>query len=295
MVHHLGIRSKEKSFGFFPQVISARDGHESPEIIVKSPSSWSYLGPLLHPSRDSLPESLHRWLRGTLEGELLPSLIAFLIRINEFLQQKGLGHYWLTIRATNATSEYDCPRWHNDEYFFDGEPESEEGNFGRWIHSIQKALLMPSSLEHATNWKLCGTIVGPSTLFIPEPHQMEARQVRDRVRQECSKDHVCPSIRCVGCATAAEAVRHKLGEDYVRFGSVQPQKGQFAFFRVGSTEGAMHSEPKMDCDRIFVNVVPGTEDELKALASKWGVEYPRSWSFRVVDQRRGYVGDLCEL
>jgi hypothetical protein len=30
-------------------------------------------------------------------------------------------------------------------------------------------------------------------------------------------------------------------------------------------------------DRIFVNVVPGHEADLKCLMAKWGMEYPRAW------------------
>lgn len=52
-----------------------------------------------------------------------------------------------------------------------------------------------------------------------------------------------------------------------------------AFFRIGQKNGAVHSEPCMSGgDRIFVNVVPGKEDELKNLISKWGMNtFPRSW------------------
>jgi hypothetical protein len=34
-------------------------------------------------------------------------------------------------------------------------------------------------------------------------------------------------------------------------------------------------------DRIFVNVVPGSDEELKGLLAKWGLEWPRAWCFGV--------------
>ena len=49
------------------------------------------------------------------------------------------------------------------------------------------------------------------------------------------------------------------------------------FFRVGEKEGAVHSEPRSHGDRIFVNVVPGKEVDLKCLMTKWGIEFPRAW------------------
>jgi hypothetical protein len=54
-----------------------------------------------------------------------------------------------------------------------------------------------------------------------------------------------------------------------------------AFFRLGDDEGAVHSEPVCDTDRIFVNVIPGTEEELTSLMARWGMEFPRAWCFGV--------------
>lgn len=62
---------------------------------------------------------------------------------------------------------------------------------------------------------------------------------------------------------------------------VQPRWGEMVFFRLGGREGAVHSEPRIDCDRVFVNVVPGTEEELRGLMGRWGMEFPRSWSLGV--------------
>lgn len=58
---------------------------------------------------------------------------------------------------------------------------------------------------------------------------------------------------------------------------VQARRGECAFFRVGEEDGAVHSEPMSHGDRIFVNVVPGCEGDLRGLMGKWGMEYPRAW------------------
>ncbi len=58
---------------------------------------------------------------------------------------------------------------------------------------------------------------------------------------------------------------------------VQAQRGEYVFFRVGEEEGVVHSEPVSHGDRIFVNVVPGSEKDLRGLMGKWGMEYPRAW------------------
>jgi hypothetical protein len=49
------------------------------------------------------------------------------------------------------------------------------------------------------------------------------------------------------------------------------------YFRLGDEEGAVHSEPKRDFGHIFVNVVPGSEEQLRKLMGRWGMEFPRSW------------------
>ncbi|KAA8648523.1 hypothetical protein EYZ11_008819 [Aspergillus tanneri] len=83
---------------------------------------------------------------------------------------------------------------------------------------------------------------------------------------------------CLGCATAAEDVRMRLAHQLKGYDTVQTQPGECVFFRVGSDDGAIHSEPRMDRDdRIFVNVVPGTEEELRTLLQRWGMEFPRAW------------------
>jgi hypothetical protein len=38
--------------------------------------------------------------------------------------------------------------------------------------------------------------------------------------------------------------------------------------------------------RVFVNVVPGTEEQLRGLMSRWGMEFPRAWCV-------GSAGGLC--
>ena len=102
-------------------------------------------------------------------------------------------------------------------------------------------------------------------------HQREAKH-------SCRREHHCTSIRCVGCATAAESVRKRLAAELAPYGISQAARGECAFFRVGEESGAVHSEPCMsDGDRVFVNVVPGTREELKSLLAKWGMGFPRTW------------------
>ncbi|KAI2624594.1 hypothetical protein GGS26DRAFT_204584 [Hypomontagnella submonticulosa] len=240
-------------------------------LSVKKDAFWSYCGPLLS-KPDDLPSNLHDWAGTALSGPLLPLVLPLLAFVNDFVAANGLTHYWLTIRATKATAEFDRPRWHTDDLFFSRNSDSaaREGK--------TKKRKLDLDLDLQTDWKLCATLLGPATMFIPPEHQAAARATSASTKQALSTDHPCTSIRCVGCAATADAVRTSLADKFAPLNPVQAAPGECSVFRIGSERGAVHSEPSMSKgDRIFVNVVPGKEDELTALVAKWGMSFPRSW------------------
>lgn len=245
------------------------------DLRVTRNAFWSYCGPLLTDG-EALPESFHDWTHAALSDSLLPRLLPFLEFVNGVLEDRGLGHYWLTIRATKATSEFDKPRWHTDDMFFSARggglramPPQEEDRDGDGAER---------QLDLQTDWKLCTTLLGPSTMFIPAKHQAKARTTQRSTRKALATDHDCDSIRCIACAATSDAVRDRLSEELRTMGAIQATLGECAFFRIGQKDGAVHSEPRMsDGDRVFVNVVPGKKDELENLMTKWGMSFPRSW------------------
>lgn len=252
-----------------------RPADDEPVIAtVNHDSSWSHCGPLLDSS--SLPCSLHEFAAATFAGSILPRLFPFLEFVNAFLAASGLNHYLFTIRATTPTHEFDRPRWHTDELFFsDGNlPGTKLG------HSSQHEQGRSATASFGTNWKICTTLLGPPTLFIPLGQQSFAREKQRLAQRAASTNHACLSIRCVGCASAADIVRDKLTTTLAQCGIETATPGECALFRVGRESGAVHSEPSMsgsEHGRIFVNVVPGTEEELRRLMGRWGMEFPRQW------------------
>ncbi|KAI1426343.1 hypothetical protein F5Y12DRAFT_292774 [Xylaria sp. FL1777] len=262
--------SASSSFEFLqyrPQETPSSAAH--PDLRVTHNAFWSYCGPLLTDD-EHLPLDFHEWTRAALSGSLLPRLTPFLEFVNEVLRERKLDHYWLTIRATKATSEFDKPRWHTDDLFF--------GVRGGGLRAIPRDDEDNRTMDLQTDWKLCATLLGPSTMFIPAQHQAEARQTQRFTRKALTTDHDCISIRCIACAATSDAVREQLSTDLKPMGMMQAASGECAFFRIGQEKGAVHSEPCMSGgDRIFVNVVPGRKDELKNLMNKWGMRFPRSW------------------
>jgi hypothetical protein len=85
-------------------------------------------------------------------------------------------------------------------------------------------------------------------------------------------------MRCDVCFASTEAVRARLHDTLEQCGYIQSANHEFAIFRTGK-KGAIHSEPDMsNTDRVFVNLIPGTEDELQKVMSKSGMPFPRCWS-----------------
>ncbi|KAI1328141.1 hypothetical protein F5Y16DRAFT_370141 [Xylariaceae sp. FL0255] len=239
---------------------------------VKHNAFWSYCGPLLKQEED-IPPSMKEWSTAVLSKSILPQLMPLLAYANEVLTEHGLDHYWLTVRATKATAEFNKPRWHTDDMFF--KDTARKGG----DEALRKGSTVKNkNLALQTNWKLCATLLGPSTLFIPDEHQVEARKIQRAAKRDLAMEHDCTSIRCVGCASVADAVRERLAGVFESLGTRQAEKGACAVFRIGQDDGAVHSEPRMsDGDRVFVNIVPGREDELRNFLAKWGMEFPRSW------------------
>jgi hypothetical protein len=241
------------------------------EIRVKNTSTWSYCGPLLDPQA-SLPSSFAEWISKCIDGPLAESFIDFLVFANAFLEERNITHYWVSLRATKPHNDYDKPRWHTDDQFYAQDTIAGDWTAVRYLRS----LLRPKT----TDFKLVTTLVGPPTLFIPTTHQTEARQAESLAKQVAAQEnaHTCASIRCLGCATAADSVRQSLIANLDKMGSVQVEPGECAWFKIGPEEGAVHSEPPMgEGDRIFLNLVPGTKRELDGLMKKWGMRCPRDW------------------
>ncbi|KAL2119103.1 hypothetical protein VTJ04DRAFT_6063 [Mycothermus thermophilus] len=270
------------------------------DLTLLTSSTWTYCGPLLplddntsnndnvesppNPSSSLFPPSFHAWTAQTISGpqpsaQLLTHLLPLLRAAHAFLISQNMHHYWLTIRATKPTTDFDFPRWHTDDNFFipprqpDSDPD-EDGAEGLW--------------------KLCATLQGRGTLFFSDGKvaRRALKEAKAEARKEQErKPHVCTTVRCAACGRTSEWVREEVAGRLARVEEegkgrkalvVQPVVGkEMAFFRIGGKEGAVHSEPRHDGDRVFVNIIPGTEEELRGLTRRWGMEFPRSWSLGV--------------
>ncbi|KAK6359717.1 hypothetical protein TWF696_000859 [Orbilia brochopaga] len=234
-------------------------------------SCWTYCGPLLpidSARTSTLPPSYDTWQRATFNGSITPLLLPFLRFAHAFIVDAGLTHYWLTIRASLPTGDYDTPRWHTDDDFF-AAADNSNTNIS---HDISRD-------SNRTQWKLATTLIGPGTLFLSDSASGRATQstITDHTRAS-TPPHTCTTVACPGCAATADCIRQQLATSLKDAHIKQNAVGECAFFKVGKEVGAVHSEPAMRVPRVFVNVVPGREDELRGVMRRWGMEFPRAWS-----------------
>ena len=266
------------TYAFLPYTSSHPLPPEAPSLAIKYNSTYTYCGPLL--SLSTVPPSLLSWLTQTTTSPLalLSRLIPLLAFLCDFLKQAGVQHYWLTLRATIPTKEYDVPRWHVDDSFLSSitTPQSDGERSKKWKQGWEGK----KDKKADKGWKLCTTLLGPNTLFLQSSSNPSALKTvcETRSRENAKRDHVCSSIRCVGCFDAGEAVRRSLAIEFAGEEVVQAKYREVVFFRIGDEEGAVHSEPPCSVDRVFVNVVPGTEEDLRKLMKRYGMEFPRAWS-----------------
>ena len=270
---------KSSPHAFIPY-LPPSSSSEPPSFNIKHTSTWTYCGPLLTPT--CLPPSLHTWSAAatTSPSALLSRLTPLLTFLEAFLHAAGIDHYWLTVRATTPTTEYDTPRWHVDDDFF--APLSRETERQKSVRSlpILNRRLAPAKSSR-TDWKLCTTLLGPSTLFMPIATNTPAlHTLRTTSASETSSrgPHECTSIRCAVCFDTGAAVRARLAVAFKEEEVLQARDGEVALFRTGTERGAIHSEPPCGVDRVFVNVVPGGEGELRDLMQRFGMAFPRAWS-----------------
>ena len=151
-----------------------------------------------------------------------------------------MDHYWLDIRATQVSDEFNIPRWHTDGNFFHRPNEGQ--------------------------WKLATCLLGPGTLFLVDGD--EGRKVEEEQRtimlETMDKRKFVDKVKERSFEMQKETqVRKVLADLFAKWEIAQPSIGEMAFFRVGNVNAAVHSEPKSVGDRIFVSILPGTETELR--------------------------------
>ena len=89
-----------------------------PTLAIKRKSLYSYFGRRFD-LRHSLTE-FDTWSTGVVIGNVREAFTDFMAHAHAFLEENAadFNSYWVSVRATTATDEFDIPRWHTDVTFF---------------------------------------------------------------------------------------------------------------------------------------------------------------------------------
>jgi hypothetical protein len=161
--------------------------------------------------------------------------------IEKVLEGYNMEDFLLIIRARTPDSEFDIPRWHRDGPYFD--------------HTIITS-------------KFATVLKGPGTLFIKSStsNSEQFNEINDREDEERRLKRERIGIRFTHEEQREIDERYRTiyaslpkNSDMVQSGKNQ---GVIFFADSGGVRGAIHSEPKIDENRIFISIVPGTKENI---------------------------------
>jgi hypothetical protein len=155
---------------------------------------------------------------------------------------------WVTIRSFKPNEIYNLPRWHTDGYYF-----------------------QPFS---GVCYKIVCALQGANTLFVhvPDAMRVEFFAIQSRalsgIKKTVHKNLSKKDSDYIRRSTRMQRV------DLLKDFSVQAATaGQGTVFIIGDREkSAIHSEPPMHEDRLFMSIVPGTYEQIESLYPRWSIK-----------------------
>jgi hypothetical protein len=143
--------------------------------------------------------------------------------VNEIIQASEKETAWVALRAFTPTASWNVPRWHTDGYYY----APRTGDLYKFAISLKGSL----------------------TLFYQLPadrrEEFSDLQRKGTEQNEYNRQALADLL---GCSKEAISV-------------AQPHQG--AIFIVGSGNAAVHSEPPIDEQRLFLSVLPGSQTQIK--------------------------------
>jgi len=165
--------------------------------------------------------------------------------IKKVLEGYDMTHFWLIVRVSKRPSNISyIPRWHRDGSYF------------------YRDNITP---------KFATVLKGPGTVFIKS--STSSSEIFNKIEDEENKERKTKRDRPNTPFThqEQEEINKKYHDIYASSllepdHMVQSGKNQGVIFFPGYVRdviGAIHSEPKIDDDRIFISIVPGTKENVE--------------------------------
>jgi hypothetical protein len=150
---------------------------------------------------------------------------------------RSVDSVWISIRPTNPRDDFKIPRWHRDGKYF----TTEEG-------------------EKAYKFVTC--LKGPTTLFVTDNEVIakyrEVSEEETKKKRKLTFDSFEEQIKYTD-ENVRPLLADVIGNDYE---SVPDNHG--LIFLVGDPNyGVIHSEPDKNVDRLFMSILPGSEEQIR--------------------------------
>lgn len=163
--------------------------------------------------------------------------------IKRVLSGYNMKHFWIDIRASPPNNAFDIPRWHKDGSYFN-----------------------PN--EQLTS-KYITVLKGPGTLLIKgtkrvntiynEHNQKNKNEIHTNTTIE-DQIKICEKYRPILAKALSE-------EKIIQ---LKNNQGVVLYAGIPADKCAIHSEPKIDNYRLFISILPGSEENITRLQKKWG-------------------------
>jgi hypothetical protein len=205
------------------------------DLIIENEKNYSHYGKYSDLDSTELYEYIERI--GDNKREVIDSVHRSVLKIVDQFSR----HYskinptadaaWITIRAFKPNEDYKVPRWHQDGRFFDTEYDTH---------------------------KFATVLTGPSTLIatIPLSEYDEFKKVRAANRSKTPFDSHEEDWKY-----EREVIGPKL-QEFISNSFISVPDNYGLIFVTGSREGAIHSEPDITTKRLFMSILPGTQQQI---------------------------------
>ena len=160
------------------------------------------------------------------------------------LKGYNMKHFWMDIRVTMPCNNYDMPRWHKDGPFF------------------------TNDINEKNTSKFVTVFKGPGTLLIKGTKRVI--EIYNKVREKQSNEmRLCSTIE--EQFKVADSYRPIFAKEFSEEPIIQVKNNEGLVFFTGTpiNIGALHSEPKLDKPRMFISILPSTEENIMGLKKRW--------------------------
>lgn len=209
------------------------------KISINSPMLTDYNN---YGNIDKLEVEINEFIKSlSQENEIIAEEFSQLIAklVKGLVQASGKETAWVALRPSMPNSAFDLPRWHMDGYFY--RP-----------HDIRQ-------------YKFALVLKGPSTLFCTlSLDQKKAFDIlKKKEIQKIVQDENGKIIKFEEDMSNRQALATMIRDFQVPIMVAQPYQG--AVFVVGESNAAIHSEPPISDNRLFLSILPGSKSQIEEL------------------------------